>query len=171
MHMGVILCLVGSCLIVSIVAGMALLVRGGYLDRRRREILHVDFIEASRHQSVEDRLRFLRRKYREQDLLLRWRISRFLDALAYDADQDLISVISAGRRMVGDRDVFLDGRIEKRRRFSFFFPILRTVSIQTEICFFSPTTKEIVVISDPPAELVHDIWNMQRARIGLGYFH
>jgi hypothetical protein len=143
------------------------------LWRLRMRILHIDLLEALHCETPEEYEAFLRRKWVEQDELLRWRILRFLDShpcSLLEGEERWLE--DNGKRMVRDPYVLLEGTIKREWKFWPCFPFLKTQRVWTEISltdFRYP--RRLITILDPSIELVKDIADMKRAKAGLGNFY
>lgn len=140
------------CLIISIIRGLNLY--------RLAEILHVDTMDFFRRYYYDDSgdfLRFLKKRYEEQDTLLRWRLLNLFKKSASDDDS-----IKLAAQIITDRTSRYDystwsGEVV-------FFSILNREAVsERETGDDREVRGQLIVINDAPVKLIDDLTNLDWA--------
>ena len=155
--------------LIGIVVIIAFVVRLQVLSSRSadlvRKVLHLDFIEEQQYASSSpwEYEAFLRRKFFEQDSLLRWRIVRALEVLTTTSEWDMGLLTEEGRRIIFDSRTKIEGMAWRQLWFAKKFPFF-VVDTLTVMSVEYPFIDSVIRISGLPVDLIEDIAHMAQIK-------
>ncbi|HUC02064.1 MAG TPA: hypothetical protein VMA75_04150 [Candidatus Paceibacterota bacterium] len=159
-----------GALIIMIGACWSLAILGGDRHRLRMRVLHIDVIEMGRCENIKEYWKLMKRKYEEQDLLLRHRTSLFAAKLLKEPVATFTTSEDRIYRTIMDGDTVLGVSEEKELSFSRRFPFVHRIVLNRAISIsFIKRSGEVFLarLPDPPKDLVTDIRSMEKIKSGI----